>query len=312
MRGVLLVNLGTPAAPTTSAVRRYLNIFLSDRRVIQMPPVFWQPLLKLCILPFRGPHSARMYRQVWTPAGSAIATVTRTQVAKLQALMPQAQVAYAMSYSEPSIEFALDKMAQAGVADLTVIPLYPQYSTTTTASVHDSVHRYYCRQTNSPTLHLIGAFCQRPDYIAALAANIQRQLANQAVDYVLFSYHGIPQSYADQGDPYPQQCAATTAAVCARLRLTVPHGVAFQSKFGPAKWLQPATKDRLRALAQSGKRRVAVVTPSFVADCLETMYEIGIENQEAFKAAGGEALIRLAPLNADDDFICVLQALATP
>ncbi|MCI2032869.1 MAG: ferrochelatase [Lactobacillus sp.] len=308
MRGVLLVNLGTPTAPTATAVRRFLNAFLSDRRVIQMSPLFWQPLLKGCILPFRGPHSAKMYRQVWTPQGSPILTITQAQTAKLQALRPDCRVRYAMSYSAPTIETALADMAVAGVTALTIIPLYPQYSTTTTASIHDAVHRYYCRQVNSPSLHLLSAWWQTPAYLEALSTNIRRQLTGQTYDYVLFSYHGIPQSYHDQGDPYRAQCLATTAAVCDRLHLTVAHSVSFQSKFGPAQWITPATKDVLRDLAAAGKRRVAVVTPSFVADCLETLYEIGIENTAAFQADGGEALLRLAPLNADDAFI---EALAT-
>lgn len=311
MRGVLLVNLGTPKAPTTQAVRQFLNAFLSDRRVIQMPPWLWQPLLKGCILPFRGPHSAKMYQQVWTKQGSPLLTITQAQTAQLQALLPNMRVRYAMSYSAPTITTALDEMASAGVNTLTVIPLYPQYSTTTTASIHDAVHRYYSRQHNSPTLHLYSAWWDTPAYLDALSANITHQLAGQAYDHVLFSYHGIPQSYQDQGDPYYAQCVATTAAVCARLALTVPHSISFQSKFGPAKWLTPATKDILRALAAAGKRRVAIVTPSFVADCLETLYEIGIENTAAFKAAGGETLLRLRPLNTDPAFIQALAALCT-
>lgn len=310
MRGVLLINLGTPDTPTAPAVRSYLKRFLGDRRVIQTSPILWQPLLRLIILPIRSPHSAAMYQQIWTAAGSPLLTITQAQTAKLQALMPEARVRYAMSYSEPFIDQELAAMAAAGVDDLTVIPMYPQYSTTTIASVHDSIHRYYLKQVDSPTLHLVGAFYQQPAYLDALAANIKRQLAGKVYDHVVFSYHGIPQSYADQGDPYPQQCQATTDALVARLQLPVAHTITFQSKFGPAKWLTPATIDTLPALAKAGKRRVAVVTPSFVADCLETIYEIDEENGAAFKAAGGEELIRLAPLNADDAFIACLHQLA--
>lgn len=307
MQGLLLVNLGTPAAPTAKAVRRYLKQFLGDPRVIQTPQWLWQPLLRGVILPVRGPKSAKMYQRIWTEQGSPLQLITEQQTAAVAALRPDLTVRYAMSYSEPTIESVLAEMS--GLDELTIVPLYPQYSTTTVASVLDSVHRFYLKQTTTPKLHLINGFCQLPAYQSALTNNVAKQLAGESVDAVVFSYHGIPQSYADQGDPYASQCQLTTDAVVRLAGLDVPVYQTYQSKFGPAAWLTPATIDTLPKLAQAGKRRIAVVTPSFVADCLETIDEIDRENRNAFMAAGGEHFVSVRPLNADPAFMRVLAGM---
>lgn len=307
MKGVLLINLGTPEAPTAQAVRRYLGAFLSDRRVIQMNPIFWQPILHGMIMPFRGPRSAKLYQKIWTDEGSPLLTITKAQAEQLQTLLPEQRVRFAMSYSQPSIENELTAMTQAGVDDLTILPAYPQYSTTTVASVLDSVHRFYLHQQSSPTLHLISSYCHEPAYLDALANNIKNQLEKHPVEHLVFSYHGIPESYAQQGDPYAKECTDTTAGVVARLNPTVQVSQSYQSQFGPSQWLQPSTHQTLVDLAQGGTRSVAVITPSFIADCLETISEIGIENRGYFEDAGGTELVRIKPVNEDPAFVSALR-----
>ncbi|MGN1279660.1 MAG: ferrochelatase [Limosilactobacillus sp.] len=308
-QGVLLINLGTPAAPTAKAVRPYLRRFLGDPRVITMPRAVWLPILNLMILPKRPAASAAKYQQIWSPKyGSPLAHYTERQAAQLQQqLGDDYRVAYAYSYSKPFIASALAEMEDAGIQKLTIIPLYPQYSTTTIGSVMDDINRFYYQRPHVPELRITSGFAQRGDYLDLLAYNIQTELDKAQYDLLLMSFHGIPVSYAKNGDPYPQQCQVTTAGIKARLHTDIPIMQTYQSKFGPAKWLQPATADTVKGLPKKGIKRVLVVSPAFVADCLETLHELDVENREYFTNNGGQVFTVVRCFNDDPAFTAVLK-----
>lgn len=307
-QGVLLINLGTPEAPTAAAVRPYLRRFLGDPRVITMPRALWLPILNLMILPKRPAASATKYQQIWSPEyGSPLAHYTEQQANQLQKSLPNHTVAYAYSYSKPFITEALAKMEEAGVQRLTIIPLYPQYSTTTIGSVMDDINRFYYRRAQVPELRITSGFASRNDYLDLLAHNIQAELDKDKYDLILMSFHGIPVSYAKNGDPYPQQCQDTTDGVKARLHTDVPVLQTYQSKFGPAEWLKPATADTVKVLPQKGVKRVLVVSPAFVADCLETLHELDIENRTYFMDNGGQFFKVVRCFNDDSAFTEVLK-----
>ena len=308
-KGVLLVNLGTPKSPTAADVRTYLSKFLADKRVLDVPRAIWLPILHGMILRTRPKRSAARYRQIWTKAGSPLFIYAQKQAQQLQALLPTTIVKYAFCYSDPSITDSLTEMQQAGVTDLTIIPLYPQYSVTTVASVYDQVATHFMHAQAMPNLHFVTAYYQHPTYIKALAAQIKQALAQQSYDRIIFSYHGIPEKYVTAGDPYFKQCTATTQQVMALVG-DVPYTQTFQSKFGPGKWLSPATDDTLRALPQQNVKSVLVLTPGFVADCLETLEEIDQENRGYFKASGGQQFTYLHPFNESQTFTQLLADLA--
>jgi ferrochelatase len=308
-KGVLLVNLGTPDAPRAPEVRRYLSQFLADQRVIDTPKILWWPILHGIILRFRPRRSAALYRRIWTAQGSPLAIYTAQQTKQLQALMPEYLVQSAMCYSQPTINTALTAFQEQGVRELTIIPMYPQYSQTTIGSVFDQVMAYYRKRPDVADLHFVRGFYQREDYIQLLVQQLQQALQQQDYDQLIFSYHGIPQKYADNGDPYAAECTATTEAVMAQLG-DYPYVQTYQSKFGPAQWLLPATIDTLRQLPAQGHKKVLVITPSFVADCLETLQEIEIENKTAFLESGGEQFNYIHPLNSSADFTAVLKKIA--
>ncbi|MFD0896751.1 ferrochelatase [Loigolactobacillus binensis] len=309
-KGILLVNLGTPTTPTAPAVRTYLARFLADRRVITLPRWVWQPILHGMILPTRPYRSAALYRKIWTKQGSPLLLYTQKQAQQLQALLPQQVVRYAMCYSAPTVPTALQEMQQLGVTDLTVIPQYPQYSTTTVGSVFDQVAAFYMQASALPQLHFISSFYQAPQYIQALANQIKRALVRRPNAQLIFSYHGIPQKYADHGDPYPQQCTTTTQQVMALIGKNVPYSQSYQSKFGPGQWLRPATMQLLKTLPHQGVKDVVVITPGFVADCLETLQEIGHENRGYFMQNGGRSFTYLHPFNGSPTFTRLLATLA--
>jgi ferrochelatase len=301
--GVLVVNLGTPDAPTTEAVRRFLAEFLSDPRVVDLPRIPWQIILRAFILPFRPARSAHAYRQVWTPAGSPLLTGTEALTRALERRLAAYQaeppaVAMGMTYGNPSISHALDGLRAAGATRIVVLPLYPQYSATTTAAALDRVDAALARWPAPPARLVIDDYHAEAGYIDALAASIRA--ARAPFDHLLFSFHGIPQRYADRGDPYGAQCLATAQLVAAKLAL--PDGrwsVAFQSRVGGARWLGPYTEERLEALANSGVARIAVACPGFAVDCLETLEEIAIRGAATFVAAGGIDLEYIPALNDD-------------
>ena len=299
--GVLVVNLGTPDAPTPEAVRRFLAEFLSDPRVVNLPRLPWQIVLRTFILPFRPEKSARAYREIWTPAGSPLLTgteaLTRALIQRLADLPGEPpSVAMGMTYGNPSIDHALQKLQSAGVRRLVVLPLYPQYSATTTAAALDRVDVALARWRAPPERLNIEDYHAEPDHIAALAASIAA--ARAPFDHLLLSFHGIPRRYAAAGDPYGEQCHMTARLVAARLTLPAERwSVAFQSRVGGARWLEPYTEDRLRELARAGVRRLAVACPGFAVDCLETLEEIAIRGAATFISAGGVDFEYIPALN---------------
>ena len=309
--GVLLINLGTPDAPETGAVRRYLAEFLSDRRVVEIPPIAWKPILHGIILRTRPAKSAHAYKQVWTEAGSPLAAFTRAQAEALAAQWdgPEIIVDWAMRYGNPAIRQAVERMKQAGVERLLIAPLYPQYCAATTATANDAVFATLAAMRWQPALRTLPPYHDDPVYIDALEKSISRQLAalDFAPDRLLLSFHGMPQRTLELGDPYHCHCRKT-----ARLlgeRLSIATDVAFQSRFGRAKWLEPSTENVLGAYPAQGVRKLAIVAPGFSVDCIETIEELGIRGRETFVAAGGTDFALLDCLNASAEGMTMLQSL---
>ncbi len=302
--GVLLANLGTPDAPTTAALRRYLNEFLSDPRVVEMPRWLWLPILHGVILRTRPTRSARAYRRIWKPDGSPLLSISRRQqtglAQRLAADGPRAPlVELGMRYGRPSIAEALHRLRDAGVQRLLVFPLYPQYSASTIGSTFDAVAAELRSWRWVPALRMINHYHDHPAYIGALAASIRAYWSDHGRgDRLLFSFHGLPRQYLLQGDPYHCQCQATARLVAESLGLSDEAWlVGFQSRFGPAQWLQPYTDETVRRLGREGVGRLDVVCPGFAADCLETLEEIRLQNAEFFREAGGRELCYIECLN---------------
>jgi ferrochelatase len=304
---VVLVNLGTPSAPTPRAVRRYLGEFLMDPRVVALPRWLWGPLLHLVILPLRSPRVARKYAEIWMEGGSPLAVYTRRLAQAVQQRMPQARVMHAMRYGSPSIPEVFAQLRSERIGRVIVLPLYPQYSTTTTASVDDLV-----RRTRSMPTVSIRDYHRDPRWVQAIADSIRAHwAANGRGDRLVFSFHGLPQRLVDAGDPYATQCEAGVAAIAQALALQPgDYRLTYQSRFGREQWLEPATVDVLGALAREGVRKVDVVCPGFAVDCLETLEEIAMQNAEVFRAAGGDALRYIPCLNDAPAHADVLAALA--
>jgi len=314
--GVLLVNLGTPDAPEPGAVKRYLGQFLSDRRVVEIPALVWQPILRGIILNTRPKKSAHAYRQVWSEEGSPLAAITARQAQALQARLGDAAVVrHAMRYGSPAMDQELDGLLAAGCARILVAPLYPQYSGATTASALDALAAWIGRQRRLPALRTLPPYHDDPAYIAALHADLSRQLA--ALDFVpevlLLSYHGMPERTLHLGDPYHCHCRKTSRLLAERFAASHP-GVrletTFQSRFGKAKWLEPATDAVLVDEARSGTTRLAIAAPGFSADCLETLEELAIRGRESFIGAGGAKFAALSCLNDGEAGMDLLEALA--
>ena len=303
---LLLVNLGTPTAPTAPAVRRYLAEFLHDHRVVQLTRWLWCPLLHFVILPLRSPKVALKYASVWLPGGSPLAVHTEALADAVRMRLPAWRVRHAMRYGEPSIGAALDALRAEGVYSVRVLPLYPQYSTTTTASVADAIARH----GKGLQISMLQDYHRDAGWAAAIADSIRAHWAlHGRGERLLLSFHGIPQRLVDGGDPYATQCEASTVAIAEALG--IPRSeilLTFQSRFGKERWLQPYTQQTLEALAREGVGSVDVACPGFAVDCLETLEEIAVENAHAFRAAGGESLRYIPCLNAGDAHA---QALAT-
>lgn len=314
--GVLLINLGTPDAPTPGAVRRYLVEFLSDPRVVEWPRWLWWPVLHGVILRIRPRRSARLYRKIWTDEGSPLLQISRRQTQALQSILENrlpgpVKVALAMRYGAPSIAAGLEALREGGAHRIVVLPLYPQYSATTTASTFDAVADTLKTWRRLPELRMVSDYHDDPGYIAALAARIAAHWgAHDRAERLLFSFHGIPLRYARAGDPYPKQCQRTAERVAQCLQLPAERWrVAFQSRFGREEWLKPYTNQTLREWADSGLRSVDVVCPGFAADCLETLEEIAQLNRDIFLAAGGERFHYIPALNDDPRHIAALAEL---
>ncbi len=304
---VVLVNLGTPDAATASAVRRYLSEFLHDYRVVDLTRWLWCPLLHFVILPIRSPKVARKYASVWLPGGSPLGVYTRQLAEAVQRELPQVRVVHAMRYGNPSFSVLLDRLRDEGVQRVLTLPLYPQYSTSTTAAVDDVLAR-----AKSMDTRILDDYHVDPGWVEAVAASIRDyRAAHGAAELLLFSFHGLPQRFADRGDPYPQQCEAGAKAIARALGLREDQwAMSYQSRFGREKWLEPATADTLDALADRGVRQVDVVAPGFAVDCLETLEEVSMMLAEDFHARGGGTLRYIPCLNDSPAHARMLAQLA--
>ncbi|MEO5670622.1 MAG: ferrochelatase [Ramlibacter sp.] len=313
--GVLYCNLGTPDAPTPSAVRRYLAEFLNDRRVVEIPRLLWWPILNGVILPFRSGKSAAKYASIWTPDGSPLKLWTGKQAKLLQGWLGQhghhVLVRYAMRYGKPSIASQLDALKEAGATRILVVPAYPQYSGTTTASVVDAVMAWSADIRNLPELRFVNHYHDDRGYVQALAKSVERHwAAHGRAEHLVMSFHGVPDRTLHLGDPYHCECQKTARLLAEWLSLEKSqYTVAFQSRFGKAKWLEPYTEPTLRALAKRGVKRVDTVCPGFTGDCLETLEEIAIEGRNAFLAGGGKEFHYIPCLNDDLAWIAALGAV---
>ena len=316
--GVLLVNLGTPDATDAASVRRYLKEFLSDRRVIENQGPIWKFVLNVIILNTRPKRKGLDYEKIWNRKRneSPLKTITRSQAAKLRAITdpldPTIMVDWGMRYGNPSLDSRIVALAKAGCERILLVPLYPQYAAATSATVCDAAFATLERLRDQPVLRVVPPYYDDKVYIDALAASIEAELARLPFrpDLLLASFHGIPKSYVEEGDPYPAHCAETVRLL--RARLGLDEGalmLTFQSRFGRAEWLQPYTDMTVQALARRGIKNLAVVTPGFAADCLETLEEIAVENAHIFKANGGENFAAIPCLNDSEAGMAVIAHL---
>jgi ferrochelatase len=314
--GVLLVNLGTPDATDYWSMRRYLKEFLSDPRVIETNRVLWWIILNFVILTIRPGRKGRDYDKIWNRERdeSPLKTFTRAQAEKLAKYFgsnEQIAVDWAMRYGNPSLPSRLEALKLAGCERILIAPLYPQYAAATTASVSDKVFEALKSMRAQPTVRFVPPYFNDPIYIDALASSLQAALAKLTwkPDVILASFHGIPKEYVDKGDPYQSQCAETARLLCERLKLEGKIKLTFQSRFGAAEWLTPYIDETVKVLAQSGVRNLAVITPGFSADCLETLEEIAGENAEYFHEAGGKNFATIPCLNDSEDGMRVIRHL---
>lgn len=308
--GILVTNLGTPDAPTPAALRTYLAEFLSDPRVIETSKLIWWPILYGIILTLRPRRSAAAYAKIWTAEGSPLRVISHRQVDALTTSLKQkipspVVVELGMRYGNPSIPSALEKMRAIGIGRLLVLPLYPQYSATTTASTFDAVTAELQGWRRVPELRMITHYYDDPGYIAALQESIRGFRANNGnPEKLLFSFHGLPKKYSDDGDPYYHQCLATARLVAEGMGLADNDwSIGFQSRFGPLEWLQPYTGDVLKSWGAAGIANVHVICPGFAADCLETLEEIEMQYREVFLAAGGRQFSYIPALNDTSEHI---------
>jgi len=314
--GVLVVNLGTPDSPTYFAVQRYLREFLGDRRVIDTSRLIWLPLLYGVVLPFRPIRTVRNYRKIWMHDGSPLAIYSKRLAKKIGSVLrdsfgDRVCVGLAMTYGNPSIADAIRSLAQQNVKKLLILPLYPQYCASTTGSVFDRTTRVLQRWRWLPETRFVNEYYNDEGYINALKMRIEQHWIDVGErSHLLLSYHGIPASYVNEGDPYQAQAEATTRLVVSRLGLAPDeYSHCYQSRFGSVVWLQPYTEDTLKLLAKRGVRKLTVVSPSFAVDCLETLQEVAIEYRDKFLEWGGERLTLVPALNDDDRHAQVLAAI---
>ncbi|MDR4651239.1 MAG: ferrochelatase [Nitrosomonas sp.] len=311
--GVLLINLGTPDAPTPAALRPYLKEFLSNRRVIEVPRLIWWPILYGFILPFRPKQSAEKYALIWTAEGSPLKVHTERQTALLAEMLRNTVnnklvVEYAMNIGNPSVASVLNKMKSAGCDRILVIPLFPQYAASSTAAAMDAVFAALNHTRNMPAIRTVKQYHDHPGYIAALAQNIREYWEQHGQpDKLIISFHGVPRKNLDKGDPYFCFCQKTGRLLAEALNLEQSqYQVCFQSRFGRAQWLQPYTAETLENLGKNQTRRVDIVCPGFVSDCLETLEEIAIEGKKIFIEAGGKEYHYIPCLNERADWIAAL------
>ncbi|WP_305907483.1 ferrochelatase [Methylomarinum sp. Ch1-1] len=308
--GVLLVNLGSPDAPTTSRVRRFLREFLGDPRVVNLPRALWWVILNFFVLPFRPRKSARAYREIWTDKGSPLVYYTRQLSDKLAIALDsdEIHVDYAMRYGKPVLADKLNAFKAQMLDEIIILPLYPQYSSTTTASVYDAVDDVVRPWRHIPSLQFIAEYHDHQAYIAAVAESIKAFWHKHGRnDLLLMSFHGLPAKLTDLGDPYYHHCQKTAALIAERLGLhDTQWKLVFQSRFGKAEWLKPYCLEVLQDLPQQGSKEVDIVCPGFAVDCLETLEEIALANKEEFLAAGGKSYRYIPALNDSDEHVKVM------
>lgn len=307
--GVLLTNLGTPDAPDVKSVRRYLKEFLSDPRVVEIPQIIWQPLLRGVILNVRPRKSAHAYQQIWQEGGSPLAVYSAQQAADLQRRLGGIPVSHAMRYGSPSIADQLARMRDQGCDRILIAPLYPQYCGATTATANDAAFAAIAQMRWQPAVRTLPPYHDNPVYIAALAQSVRVAVGamDQRPDHLLVSFHGMPFRTLTLGDPYHCQCQKTARLLADAIDM--PVSISFQSRFGNARWLEPATDTELARLAQAGVRNMAIIAPGFSVDCLETLEELAIRGKEEFVAAGGEGFAYIPCLNASDAGMDMLEHL---
>ncbi len=314
--GVVLVNLGTPVRPESGAVRSFLREFLSDRRVVEIPRLIWWPILYGIILPWRPARVAKLYQQVWQSEGSPLKVITERQVGALQALFDQREgeaapsICYAMTYGAPKLKDQVARLQEQGVERIVVLPLYPQYSATTTAAVYDQ-YAELLRLRNVPNIQFNKDYSWRADYIAALAQSVRDYWQEHGRGQrLLLSFHGIPKRCVDLGDPYYEQCVATANDLAKALGLAGDEwALSFQSRLGKAEWLKPYTDKLLQQWGQQGVESVDVICPAFAADCLETLEEINGENRQLFLESGGKSFAYIPCLNDSSAHIEMMAAI---
>ncbi len=322
-RGILLTNLGTPDAPTASALRPYLKQFLSDHRVVEIPEIIWWFILHLLILPFRARSSARLYQHIWTDEGSPLLAITLKQAKKLQKKLDQfcepnngttpVVVKVGMRYGHPSISRALEEFKMEGIHHISVLPLYPQYSATTTGSTFDAVAQVLAKQRWVPSLRFINGYHLNEQYLNALVESIREHIAEYGKpEKLLLSFHGIPERSIALGDPYYSFCQQTAEALKEKLsQEDIDILMCFQSRFGKATWLQPYTDKTLMGLAEKGIKNIAICCPGFSVDCLETLEEIQVENKKIFLDAGGKDYQYIPCLNDNSSHVEMMFELVT-
>lgn len=313
---IILANLGTPDAPTIPAVRRFLKQFLSDQRVIEIPKPIWQIILRLFILPFRPKRVSQAYAQVWgedSPMREILLQQVNTVKTHLTQLYPQFElnVVPAMTYGNPNIQQVLARVSEQPQDHVILFPLFPQYSATSTAPLYDAVAKWVVKQRNLPGLSIIRDYYQHPLFIQALAQSVRDyQAVHGQPEKLLMSFHGIPQPYADKGDPYADRCRITGQLVAQALGLSAEqYAISFQSRFGKQEWIKPYTDVVLEDWAKQGVKSVQVMSPAFSADCLETLEELAIENAETFKSLGGGSYRYIPALNSREDHLRLLNSL---
>jgi ferrochelatase len=315
--GVLLAQLGTPDAPTPAALRRYLREFLGDPRVVEANPVLWWFVLRLFVLPRRPRRSAALYQRIWTPEGSPLLIISRAQARGLEAELNRQEpgrfkVALGMRYGNPSIAAAVQELIAWGADRLLLFPMYPQYAAATTASTYDEVFRQLSALRFVPTLRVVPPYYTHESYLDALADSVRESMTRvpQPPEKIVISFHGIPQRYADNGDPYPAHCEATARALAARVGWSdEAYLLSYQSRTGSEPWLRPYTDEMFAELGHAGVRHILAICPGFVADCLETIDEIGSVGLEQFQAAGGETLHLVEGLNTRPRWIEAMAAI---
>lgn len=316
-KAVIVVNLGTPETPTTGAVAKFLKQFLSDSRVVEAPKLLWWFLLRLVIIPLRAKKVAHSYGEIWLPEGSPLRVITGRQVTALQHQLDEdvgkgkTVVCEAMTYGEPSLSNTLQSLREKGVQEYVVLPMYPQYSGSTTGAIYDQLSAIIRQSRDVPDISVIKSFHDHTGYTDCLVQSILDSWEkNGRHEKLLMSFHGIPQEYVDKGDPYYQHCLGTAQAVAEKLALEKDQwAMSFQSRFGPKKWLQPYTDEQLKTWASNGVKSIDIISPAFTVDCLETLEELNISYRELFLSEGGEHYEYIPCLNDAPQFIKTLAAL---